>query len=198
MVITSTKFIFNTIVRFPAMKKETSSGRGRIWLFVHLSSLTPTATRMDFNWMPNTRLWRSLLHVHGAPGPSTGVTLYRRRLGPCTGTPYPEQTDTHDWKHCLPATLLAGGNNDDDNSQQAWHAPNEPKNMSITTWFINFDRNVSAWNEKSTAQTSLFGSCWEIWIKEQPVTYLYPVSMILIKTLWRSGGLPVLMESKVS
>ena len=39
-------------------------------------------------------------------------------------------------------------------------------------------------------------SCWEIWAKEQPVTDLYPVSMILIKTLWRSGGLPVLVESK--
>ena len=63
---------------------------------------------------------------------------------------------------------------------------------------MNFDRKDSAWNEKSPAQTSLFRSCWEIWIKEQPVTYLYPVSMILIKTLWRSGGLPVLMESKVS
>ena len=145
--------------------------------------------------MPNTR---SLLHVHAAPGPSTGMTLYRRGLGPCTGTPYAEQTDTHDWKHCLPATLLAGGNNDDNDSQQTWHAPIEPKNISITTRLMNFDRNDSAWNEKSPAQTSLFRSCWEILIKEQPVTYLYPVSMILIKTLWRSGGLPVLMESKVS
>ena len=42
----------------------------------------------------------------------------------------------------------------------------------------------------------IFGSCWEIWAKEQPVADLYPVSMILIKTLWRSGGLPVLVESK--
>ena len=73
--------------------------------------------------------------------------------------------------------------------------PPYPEQTDRQTWTFLAG---SVWNEKSTAQTSLFGSCWEIWIKEQPVTYLYPVSMILIKTLWRSGGLPVLMESKVS
>ena len=95
---------------FLLWKKETSSGRGRIWLFVHRSSQTPTATRRDFNWMPNypyERLWLSVLHVHAAPGPSTGMTLYRRGLGTLYRDPI-RWADRHTWLKTLPSRNFVG------------------------------------------------------------------------------------------